>query len=822
MLLESIWQDVRFSIRMMRSSLGLTTVAILSLALGVGTTTAIFSVMNALVLKPLPVLEPHRLVLVGRASGPQIHTYAFWRELRARQNAFSSVLAYDWVDTQFEVIDGQEKHRLSGVFVSGDYFHTLGVPSIVGRTLLLSDDRPGSAAVCVIGYDLWQRQYGGSRTVIGRMLFLRGHPFEIVGVLPRRFGGLEVGVKSEIFAPLEAETSFADQRPKLDDPHATLIRIVGRLKPGVSDSQASAALQVLGLAINRTLPADENQKNGPSTTQAGFVARAMPNGISYTRDVYRDVVLLLMLMAGVVLFVACTNLANLLVARGMRRHGEVATRLALGATRQRLLRQFLTESIVLSLAGTAVGLIFAHWGSQGLVSVISSSSETTSLDLSWDSRVITFTLMMPLLCALLFGLAPAVRAIRIPLYASMKTRSTTARRGDRFATASLIVAQVMLSMGLLVSAGLLVQTLRALLAKDPGYEAKGVAVVEADSAGYADSREHLAFVGEELLSQFRATPGVVSAARLGASPSRTMKPNVVTHLAGGGERRYRSFVLFISPRFFETRHTPLLAGRDFSPEDNTRSPAVAVLSQAAARVFFAGVNPIGMRYQQIDPESSKQDEPVEVIGIAKDINYQRPNDAPFAVVYRPISQCPDTCPVIGRYELRYTGSLAAVTKRIQSSAATVDSHLGLEMHLLTDESKEVIRQNRIAAIIATFFGFLTGILAMIGIYGVTWYAVVQRTHEIGVRMALGAQPRDVFRMIVGEAVMIVAVGVGLGVPAGFAAAQMIRGMLYGVTPADPAIFAFAGCVIFLVTAIAAFLPARHASKADPAIALRFE
>lgn len=806
-LFESIWQDIRYAFRMMRSSLGLTTVAILSLALGIGATTAIFCVMNALILKPLPVREPGQLVEVRRSDGPDVHTYETWREIRNQQDTFSGVFAYSNQGTKFHLADGEEDHLVSGLYVSGDYFNTLGVPAVLGRTLVESDDQRGTAPVCVISYGLWQRQYGRSPNVIGRTILLNRHVVEVVGVAPRSFFGVDIGDTFEVIVPIETERIF-DGKPALDDPEAWWLIVDGRLRPGVSISQASARLRILGPAIYKA-------SHRSLTLLAGPIR-------PYTRYLYGEIVSLMMIMVGVVLIIACMNLANLLLARCTKRQREIATRIALGASRSRLIRQLITESIAVSFMGAAVGLVVARWGSKMLVTAISIPHYPTFLDLSWDTRLVVFTTATTLLCALLFGLAPALRATHVPLYTAMKSGPTLRKGRHRFSGSLLIVTQVSLSLALLVSAGLLTRTLQALLARDPGYDPKGILLVEADSVGRDDNPQHQAFVGDELLTEFRSVPGVISVARLTlpSARTRTLMPNVIIQTPEGLESRHFSFIFFISSDFFKTRRAPLVAGRDFTAEDSKTSPGVALLSERAANMFFPGVNPLGLTYRQVNWESNMQ-ENVEIIGIAKDINNRGPSYGPLPIVYRPIPQCVDTCS-LGRYELRFAGLLPGIRESVKKSAANIDSHLALNLSLLSDDASEATQRNRITAIIASIFGLLTVVLAVIGIYGVTSYATSQRTQEIGIRMALGAQPGNVFRMIVGEAITVVFAGVALGVALGFYAAQTIRGMLFGVTPTDPLTFIFAAGLMLSVAAIAAFLPAYRASKADPIVALRFE
>ena len=827
-LFESLVHDSRYALRAMRSSIGLTIVAILSLSLGIGATIAIFSVMYALVLKPLPVFQPERLVEIPQSDGFNGHSYAEWKEFQKRQDIFSNAFAYNWMDADFHLRDGVENQKVMGIYVSGDYFTTLGVPAVVGRTLVASDDQPGATPVCVIGYGLWRRMYGSSRDAIGRMLVINGHAFQIIGVAPQSFFGVDVGSIVEVFAPLSAEMAFQDYQiqwgrhtPSLASPTATILSIVGRLKSGVTVSQADARLHVIGREIYKALPPIINDRTGKPFPMSTLMARAMPNGISGARESWSETVELLLAMAGALLLIACTNLGNLLLARATRRQGEIATRLALGATRWRLTRQLLMESVALAAVGAALGLIAAHWGSELLLSAISWPDSPTELILTWDWKLAAFVVGTTLSCALLFGLAPAIRATRVPLYSAMNRNSSgsTGNVGHRLSNNVLIVAQVTLSVALLVSAGLLVRTLDALLAKDPGYDAKNVLIVGTGTEASGASAARQALIGSELLETFRALPGVISASRTAVDSNLTGTTAIISQ-PGGGVFRLRIYQIVVSPGYFKTRRTPILMGRDFNAADNQTSLPVVILSDEAAREFFPGRNPVGLRFHEKSAGAVEQEHFVEVVGVAKDIDYQRPSDSPLRIVYRPVAQC-SSCGV-GSYELRYVGVLPEVMKRVKNAAANVDPHLALNFHLLSDQIKDVVKRNRVTALLAAFFGLLTATLAMIGVYGVTSYTASQRTREIGIRMALGAQPANVFRMVLQEMVVVVLAGVALGAIAGYAAGQSIRDMLWRVSPTDPLSFAGAACAMLFIAALAALIPARRAMRTDPMLALRSE
>jgi putative ABC transport system permease protein len=819
---DSIGQDIRYTLRAMRSSVGFTTVAILSLGLGIGATVAIFSVIYALALRPLPVPQPDRLVGVEIELG-NLHTYTEWKLFRDRQDIFSGVLAYNYFDARFELATPKGKQEIYGVYVSGDYFSTLGISAVLGRALQPSDDQPGATPVCVIGYVLWKRLYGQSRDVLGRAIRIDGNEFVIVGVAPKSFFGV-TGDMREIFMPLEAQRTYRDypllygkQTPSLDD-SATLIQIVGRLKPGVSVSQANAGLRVLAPDLFKALSLRPDQRSGRWAGYKSLVAHPI---ISDSWLQSMDMVLLLMAMAGVALIIACANLGNLLLARAAKRRGEIATRLALGASRWRLVRQLLTESAVLSLAGAATGLLIARWGSQVLLWALSYPDDPILLDLSWDVKLVAFAVGITLSCALLCGLSPAIRSTHISIYSALNNGVTTGKLGNRFSNSLLVVVQVALSVVLLVSAGLLMRTLVAFLTAELGYDPKGVLDAQVTRRGSGIDPQRDAFIGEELLKAFRSLPGVTSASWGRGSSSMKLSQLAVPG-PGGSERHSGSYLNFVSPDFFSTMRTPMLAGRDFNAGDTGDSPPVAVLSEALAKVLFGGVNPVGLRFRENNGQANERDYLVEVVGVARDIQLRRPDYGPLAVLYRPVSQCGSSCSGIGFYEIRTAGALADLTKRLEKATASVDPRIVLKCSPLTGALDNTVHRNRAMALIATTFGLFVGLLAMIGVYGVTSYATAERTREIGIRMALGAKPGDVLRMVLGETMRVVCIGAVLGAGAGVAATDLIRGIIWGVKPTDPLSFGLGVCLMLLIAAIAAFLPARRAMRVDPMVALRFE
>jgi len=829
---DSFSQDLRCALRMMRSNRGLTAVAILSLALGIGATIAIFSVIYALALRRLPVERPEELVEVDRGGVGNLHSYAEWKLFQDRQDIFSGVLAYNYsyndFGGQFIIADSKGQQDVAGLYVSGGYFSTLGVSAVLGRVLQSSDDQSGATPVCVIGYKLWRLLYGQSADVLGRAIRVNGNEFVIVGVAPASFFGVDVGATPEIFMPLEAERTYRDypqvfgpQMPSLDDP-ATTLSIVGRLKPEVSVAKTNAGLQVLGAEIFSALSSRSDDSRWRRVAPRSFSARPMPNGTSNEWLQDMNVVLLLMVMAAIALAIACANLGNLLLARATKRRSEIATRLALGASRWRLVRQLLTESVALSVVGAGAGVLIARWGSQALLWALSfPGGDPVRLDLSWDAKLASFAVTVTLGCALLFGLAPTFGATQISLSSAMNNGVATGKPRSRLMNSVLVVMQVALSLAVLVSAGLLARTLQALRAQDPGYDPQGVVTAHANWPGGRENAMREVLVGEQLLTAFRSLPGVTSASWNRARSKPRLSQLVVSGPAGF-ERRSGSYLQFVSSDFFRTWRTPVLAGREFSDTDTATSLPVAILSADLARVLFGKVSPVGLKFRENDGDGDGHEYAVEVVGVVRDIQFRRPSDGPLPILYRPVSQCGDSCSGVGSYEIRAAGVFVGTAKRLEDAAAAVDPRIVLKCARLSNMLSDSVHRNSAMALIASTFGLFVGLLAMIGVYGVTSHATAERTREIGIRMALGAKPSDVLRMLFGEMMRIVALGIALGVGAIFPAVQIIRGVIWGVKPTDPVSIGSAICLMLAITATAAYLPARRAMRVDPLVALRYE
>lgn len=820
-LLETISRDVSFALRNIYSNPGFALAAIISLCLGIGATTAVFGVLNALMWKPLPVKDPASLVEIRRTDDTDVYNYAVWRQIRQQQDMLADVFAYG--DETVSVESNGERQTSVALYVSGNYFDVLGISPAAGRPIVQTDDVRGAAPVCVISYGLWQRRYGKSKNILGTDINVNGHAVRIVGIAPRGFFGVMVGNTFDLILPLESERLINPNLAAVDDLNEWWLMVGGRLKPGTNVEQASARLQTVGPWIFKSSLPTEAAKSWHSTLT--LEASSIANGMSDARRRYGKALLLMMAMATVLLGIVCANLANLLLARSVVRRKEIATRLALGATRGRLIQQLLTESIVLCLLGTAAGLAVGRSLSPIVVSAISTSWNPTMLDLSWNWSFASFAILLFLSCSMLFGWIPAMQAANAPVYSAMKgIEAPLATRRWLSGRTFLLVSQVALSLVAAISAGLLVRTFQKLVNSDLGYDPKGVLVASTAFNSADANNETIAITGDELLQSYRATPGILAAARLDSSTSRTMRPNIEVANTAGSFKRSFAFTFYVSTGFFAVRRTPISAGRDFTEEDGRAADAVAILSAAAANLLFPGRSAIGATLVEREGENEKTAQPVmvRVVGIAKDINFRRPGDPPLPVIYRPLKQCVAACPAMGRYELRFRGQSAHIAAELERSAVSIDPRVSVDFRLLSDESGELIERNRSAAAVALLLGVLSTILATIGIYGITSYSTSRRRHEVGVRMALGAQSGDIIRMILTETLAIAAVGIGIGLAAGYAVGQAVRSLLFGIPAYDPATFLPASALIIAVAVVAAFVPSFAASRLDPLDALRAE
>jgi len=810
-------QDLRYGLRMLRKSPGFTAVAVIILALGIGANTAIFSLVDAFFLRRLPVKSPERLVFVNQVS-PNGRTrddfpYPIFEQFRDHNQSFSGLFAWD--DSNVAVtVDGQPA-IVPGDFVSGTYFDVLGVDAMLGRTFTSDDDRPGGKPVAVISYSYWQRQLAGNPAAIGITIYLGGIPFVVIGVTPRQFFGRDVaGRSADVVLPM-----FVHPQLALKD-HDTF-EIMGRLKPGVTQEQARADLDVI---YRQALTERAGSHMTPEVEQQIHAQRIelKPGlrGTSGLREEFGTELNVLMAVVGIALLIASVNIANLLLARAAARQKEIAVRLAIGASRARLARQLLTESVLLSVLGGALGLLFAGWGVGFLLTVLSYGRTTASFELKPDVRILAFTFGVSLLTGILCGLAPALRATQVDLNPVLKGARSKESRPLRHGLAkSLVVSQVALSLVLLIGAGLLIRTLEQLYHVDTGFNRDKVLVgwVIPVLAGYDHAKEMRLY--EALMEKLNAIPGVRSASLsryrlLFARPDRNLW---VEGSAPGVDADREVYCYPVGPRFFETQGISLLLGREFSSADAETAPKVAVISESVAREFFPNNDPIGRRLGFGNPEASGD---FQIVGVARDIQPHLRERQPLRAVYIPYTQAfPDDYGQM-TFVIRTALDPNSIVPAIHHQVQLIDRDLPLgDVKTQAADADEKLGDERSLATLLSLFAALGLVLASIGLYGTISYGVARRTNEVGIRIALGARKEDMLRMVLGEALSLVAIGVVIGVPLSVAGARLISTLIFGVKPTDAVAISFASGVMMAVASLAAYLPARRATKVDPVEAL---
>jgi predicted permease len=837
-----VFGDLRYALRMFANNPGFTAVAVLSLALGIGANTAIFTLLDAVVLKMLPVEEPGRLAVFGQGLGRgfngeddpvnrsnALYSYPLYRDLRDSGDIFEGIAAIGSVDFTVYVRDpdapsGTLPEAADARLVSGNYFEVLGVRPALGRAIHADDDKTaGAGAVAVLSHGYWQRRFAADPGIVGRNLLVNGQAYTVIGVAPKGFRGETLGWDPDMWTPLAMQAEVSLMGPMLENREMSFLLLVGRLKAGVSLQQASAAMT---LRFQQGLRAEAGGELTPERERRLAERRVeitpAHEALSSLRREYREPLLLLMAVVGLVLLIACANVANLLLARASSRRKEIGVRLALGAGRGRLIRQLLTESLLLAVVGGALGLLIAPWATQFLVGMVYAGAETVPVDIEPDARVLAFTCGVSVLTGLLFGLAPALRATRLDLTPTLKVnaRGTIGERSRFGLSKGLVVTQVAVSLLLLVGAGLFAGSLHNLRSLDLGFRPDRVLVFQIDPRGAGYQREQTPALYRRVLEAVRAVPGVESASlsfrTLLGGARRTESVEVDGYDSQQGEENAVR-IIHVSPGYFDAVGMTLLEGRAIDERDSEGSAPVVVVNQKFAERYFQGRPALG-GHIRFGPSGEAPN--LEIVGIVADAKYNEMREEAPEVTFLPVFQRPE---FVESLDIRARGEATAPTAEVRRVLGEVDRNLPIrDVTTLNAQVERRLRQERLLTTLTSFFGALALLLASIGLFGVMSYAVSRRTSEIGIRMALGAESGSVLWMVLRESLWLVVIGAVAGLAAAAASTRLVAGLLYETSPTDPVAFAVSAAVLVGVAAFAAYIPARRAARVDPMVALRYE
>ena len=828
---ESLLQDVRFALRTLRKSWGFTLTAVLTLALGIGANTAIFQLLDAVRLRSLPVLDPSSLAGVqvkngNRGFGITIAdnetslTYPLWEQIRLHQQVFSKVFA--WADSGSATLgEGAQLRRARGLWVSGDTFATLGLNPERGHLFSSQDDTPrcGLPGV-VISYGLWQSEFGGRESAIGSKLIVNGLYSEVIGITPRSFFGLEVGKTFDFAVPFCSLETYFPGSGTMERTDYFWLHVLGRLKPGIDLRRASSEMAAISPGIiEATLPSGYGAPALEVYRRFELAVAPGGNGISTLREAYDTSLRLLLVITALVLLIACANLGNLMLARASTRDREMAVRLALGASRWRLVRQLLSEGLLLAASGAVLGIALAEIFSRSLIRFLSMDGATIRLDLSLDWRVLVFTGLVAVLTCLVFGLVPAVRSSGTSPGAVLKSGSRGTTAGpERFSFQRLlVVSQLAVSVVLLVGALLFVQSFRNLATIDPGFRVRGILVTTVDFRRMELAPERVPAYIRELLTQIRTLPQVESAATSTHILLNGSSWNLGVHINGqeGGSK-----FTWVSPEYFRTLGIPLLSGRDLDERDTRSAPRVAVVNEAFVERYLNGQNPIG-KVLRTSAEPGFPEAEYEIVGLIKNTRYDSLREPSPPMTFGAAEQFPDPGPWTALF-IRSASKASIVISAVREKMSAINPTMTMEFHVLETDIQNGLMRERLMAVLSGFFGALAALLAMIGLYGLISYTVATRKNEIGIRMALGASSGSITRIIVRQTLALLGVGIGGGLVLALAAANGANSLLYGLAANDPVTLLGAAGFLTAVALAASYFPAYRASRVDPMNALRYE
>ncbi|HQR31830.1 MAG TPA: ABC transporter permease [Blastocatellia bacterium] len=823
---DEMFQDLRYGCRMLLKNPGFTLVAIITLALGIGANTAIFSLTNALLLRSLPVPQSEQLVTINRGEGLSLGpvSYPDFVALRERNDVLSGLAASYFTELSFG--NGSHSEVVRGEVVSSDYFDVLRLQPVLGRSFLPEEERTlGAHPVVMLSHGFWQRRFNSNPQIISQTITLNRQQYTVIGVAPAGFNGTMEMFPTDLWLPVTmlSQASPALQA-SLSNRHDQLFAAIGRLKPGVSVEQAQTALETINRQLDLAEPPPTTRRRNANEDRSLKLEQPQGIGIPSMRRRARIAASLLFVIVGIVLLIACANVANLLLTRATARRKEIAVRLALGASRFRLVRQMLTESALLGLLGAGAGLLLAYWINRALMALKPPLPGAVgfSLDLQLDAPVLGFTLLLALLVSLLFGLVPALAASKPDVVGALKDETGAAtQRGQRLRfnlRNVLVIVQLAVSLVLLIAAGLFIRSLQQMQKVDPGFQTENRLALsfnlEPEGYNEAKGREF----ARQLVERVRALPGVQAATMANFLPLGFMRLTESAVIDGRTSPTVNAVAQRVGLDYFRTIGTPLVRGRDFTPQDSANAPAVAIINETLARRFFPNEDPIGKRVRIGDPVSNAQ--PYEIVGIAKDTLITSIAEAPRAATYRPLAQQHSSRITL---VVHTTGNPQALFPALRHEVQALDENIpAQEIKTLDEFIAFSFWPMQMGARLVGAFGLLGLLLASVGLYGVMSYAVAARTREIGVRMALGAERQDVLRLIAGQAMRLTLLGIGAGLALAFVATRVLQSFLFGIGASDPLTFFSVALLLTLVALLACFLPARRATKVDPLVALRHE